>query len=285
MSSRKTIDREDPWKVLGVSPHCNDQKRIKNAYKAKRRCLEDKGELERLRGSYTYVKGVLQQRAEAHQLMCEMEAIDAESSSGLQSSQQQAFDLQLANDNSVIEDEDFHVDSILNRMMQDRPTSTSYKTILNEVSSTQESHPCAGQPGAFGGFHELDGAAPILSDGNFMFVQGTSAAYQPGFASNLNVNMTDFNLINARAREKSLHGKLNKHQVKSYMTLREEALTAPEKKLSPSEFQNQLSSLEQDGLLAVSLEGKRNSRRVHEHLNKLSNQTRGKLLSYDDYRG
>ena len=93
-------------------------------------------------------------------------------------------------DNSMISGEDFNHDAILREMMEHRPASTSYRGICGDAPSRiqftrdkfnlnqfnehfernmqyQQEPDIAG----FTGFDELDGAASIVSDGRFMFVQ------------------------------------------------------------------------------------------------------------------
>ena len=281
---------KDPWHVLGISRNCSDIKDVKSAYKVKRKQISSQSELSELRKAYSYLKESLAYRSEAEQIMEEMGTLE---SLGLPDSDSvrrtTTFEQPLVSDNSMIQDDDFDVDTILHRMMQDRPSSTSYKALLGQTQNGDYGGGYGGltgtTPGAFGGFGELDGAAPILSDGDFMFVQGTSAAFEPGLAGNLNVDLDAFNDINDQVRGSISGGKLNKRQIKNYLELRDQAVTAPGPKMSAAAFQEHLGAIEQERLSNVAAEAQQNSHLVRQHLSRLTGKTRDNLFSYDNYRG
>jgi hypothetical protein len=121
------------------------------------------------------------------------------------------FEKQLRHDNSVIGAEDFDADRCLQDMMQHRPTSTRYHNLeqpsiqnpflgkqftidkFNTYFDTRKANgDFQNQFGDIDGFCSFDDGgniASVVSDGNFMFVQGSSREEEAGSSSTIGFNL------------------------------------------------------------------------------------------------
>lgn len=249
----------DPYKVLDVPLECTDIKLIKRAYCRKRKKAASSAELMQLRKCYADLKRMHTPR----------------SSGGV-------FEEQLANDNSMIVDEGFNVDRLYKEMLRDRPNTLSYDTLLQTSPSNRVNPSVSGVVDGFGGFDQLDNPAPILTDGRFMFVQGTAAAQRESAVFQPLLD-DSFQRLNASIR-KTTNGKLDKGQIQRYMEMRDQALDTADRPTSGADFHASMRQLDEEQRDLICSAGKRSAPYVQGLLAGLSEETRNNLYAYDAFQ-
>lgn len=276
----------DPYEILGVPHSCRDRRLLKKAYKSKRKQVRDEKGLVALRSCYVYLKTFAEELDNvysSHVTYSESTEDYAFPITPASSCQKPEFNFQLTQDNSVLND-GFDAENVLEKMLKDRPSSLSYQAIL---SSFEQPHYASisendNSPAGFHGFDELDGAAPILTDGNYMFVEGARCDEPASHYSTLDET------CGYREAEQTVHrgkGKLTKEQIARYLKDRDAAVagTIPGR-VSETQFQTRMRELDEAGKQTVEKERRQKERRVRFELGKLSKHTRENLDAFDVQR-
>src|SRR6478609_5398414 len=220
-------------------------------------------------------------------------------------------------DNSVIGEDAFNHDRILAEMMSYRPTSTSYQDIggygetipenpfkgnrrfnldrFNEHFEQRQQHGNVMEASidGFTGFDEMGSAASIVSDGQYMFVQGIqknptadseeSAAYGPVCSFGLLKEHAEYD----RNLEKERYASIGKDapfvsdmEVQKFSRMYENCGESAAKKLNKAQFADRMRFMEvqhQENLIS---QKRRHQSVVEEQMKRLSDMTRANLQNH-----
>lgn len=228
------------------------------------------------------------------------------------------FSQPLPGDNCIIGADNFDTDRVLNNMMKYRPTTTTYKNLdlpnvsnpfgnkkfnLNQFNNhfNQKVHNGRDEDlftgfdspvdGFSGNFEELGGAANVVSDGRYMFVQGhipstgrngedisvgkNAAIYSYGVIEQF--SEYDRNLEKERFERINLDGKVSDADLKSFSAMYDQSGNSDKKKLSRAQFNDSMGQMENSHWEHIERQKRHNKDIVDAQIAQLSDGTRANL--------
>lgn len=211
------------------------------------------------------------------------------------------FEQQLRYDNSIIGADEFDADAVLKEMMTHRPTSTSYinldtpaienpfqnrKFNLDQFNQHFMEKMAVGSMvqdvniDGFSGFDDTCGAASIVSDGRYMFVQSREIPSSYGFLEHFSDYDREFE--QERFSKRDLDGKVSDADLKEFAALLDTTAcktssALQQRKLSKNEFAERMNMLEAMQMEEMEKQRRANKDIIEAQIARLTDATQANL--------